>query len=81
MKARARTRYERQVDPDGVLPPEEREALITEAASAHTAKMRKALKDAQQRRRIDGYVQGIVDEAPALSADQRARLSAILGGA
>lgn len=35
-------RYERQVDPDGVLPPAERAKRVRHAQAAHLAKMRLA---------------------------------------
>ena len=48
-RAAALERYERQVDPDGILPPDERRARAEHARKAHMARM--ALRSAQARRR------------------------------
>lgn len=63
--------FERQVDPDGILPPDERARRAEHARKAHFARL--ALKSARARRRSR--------EASTEAADADAELTALGGGA
>ncbi|WP_245612650.1 hypothetical protein [Actinotalea ferrariae] len=64
-------KFERQVDPEGTLAPDERARRAEHARKAHFARL--ALKSARARRQSR--------EAAALAAEADAELSALGGGA
>ncbi|EYR62998.1 hypothetical protein N866_03795 [Actinotalea ferrariae CF5-4] len=70
-RAALMAKFERQVDPDGTLPPDERARRAEHARKAHFARL--ALKSARARRRSR--------EAASEAAEADAELSALGGGA
>jgi hypothetical protein len=78
MDKRTRTRFGRQVDPDGVLPADERDAMIAQAVKEYTAKMTSVRLAKRKTRKYDQYIRELVDDAPSLTAEQLSRLAALL---
>lgn len=77
-------RFESRVDPDGLLPPDERTRQAEQARKAHYAELGRRSGEARRARRprnIDEVVDQIVNAAPELSTENRARLQALLGRA
>ncbi|MGY1660764.1 hypothetical protein ACI78Q_06005 [Geodermatophilus sp. SYSU D00705] len=89
-------KFERDVDPDGTLPPAERARCVASAKKAHYTRL--ALRSAQARRAkaaetresavdapaddpLDEYVRRVVADLPPLTYEQCVRVAHLLRGA